>query len=257
MIFKLLSAAILLFSVELLADVTLKVEAGIYLPTIEGSITNTVSKSTFENDFGYGESSASYLGAALILDYDYVPNFEFGYFNMQDNKNAALTQNVTVADGNFSSDVSTVIDYQVFNFLIYQDFKIKGPTQRLLGRDMYFGDLEFDIGLNSKVYMWNYEVQDMTDLTKSSSWINVQAFIPLPYLGVKYYFYDLVLYSNVSALAFSSDKSTSYQIGADYNVVAGLYLSAAYMHDEFKAVELADTVEFSTSGYKFGFKYSF
>ena len=257
MLFKLFSTIVFIFSIELFAEVTLKVEAGIYLPTIEGSVTNTVSTSTFEGDFGYSESSATYLGAALLLDYDYVPNLEFGYFNMQDNKNATLTRNVEVADGNFSSNVSTVIDYQVFNFLLYQDFKIKGEQWDVFGQDMYFGDLEFDVGLNSKVYMWGYEVQDMTDLTKSSSWINVQAFIPLPYIGLKYYFYDLTLYSNVSALAFSSNKSTSYQIGADYNVVAGLDLSVAYMYDEFNAVERADTVEFSTSGYKFGFKYSF
>ncbi|MEA1983976.1 MAG: hypothetical protein U9N39_10565, partial [Campylobacterota bacterium] len=59
------------------------------------------------------------------------------------------------------------------------------------------------------------------------------------------------------ALSFIEAKSTNYQLGASYRVVGGLSLSAAYLHEEFEAVEKSDTVSFSTSGYKLSFMYAF
>jgi len=117
--------------------------------------------------------------------------------------------------------------------------------------------LEFDIGLDTKLLKWNYEVQDLTNTALSPSWIHVSEFIPLPYIGMKYYLYNFIMYADTSALAFSSAKSTSYQVGLDYRVVGGLYLSAAYIYEQFKVTEQQDIVDFKTAGYKFSFKYAF
>ena len=234
-----------------------KIEAGIYLPSSSGTISNIVGESNFKDDFGYYNTEATYLALNLLLDYDYVPNLNINYFNMQDNQSATLTKTLKVADGTFSSNVATVIDYQVFSVIIYQDLKLKGKMTSWFGKSFYSGDMEFDIGLNTKLIKWNYEVQDLSDTTKSPSWIHVSEFIPLPYIGMKYYLYNLIMYADASALAFSSAKSTSYQVGLDYRVVGGLYLSAAYMYEQFKVLEQQDTVDFKTAGYKFSFKYAF
>jgi hypothetical protein len=127
----------------------------------------------------------------------------------------------------------------------------------IFGKSFYTGDLEFNIGLNTKLFQWEYQIQDLTNLSQSPSWITVNELIPLPYLGVKYHWYDFKLYADVSTLAFSSAKSTSYQFGIDYRVVSGLYLSAGYMSEEFEVVEQLDKVDFQTDGYKFSFKYTF
>ena len=239
------------------SSIDTKFEAGIYLPSSSGTISNIVGESNFESDFGYSNTRASYLALDITLDYDYMPNINMNYFNMQDNKSATLTKTVKVADGTFNSNVATVIDYQVFSLILYQDLKLKGNMTSWFGKSFYSGDLEFDVGLNTKLLKWNYEVQDLTDTTKSPSWIHVNEFIPLPYIGMKYYLYNWIFYADTSALAFSSAKSTSYQIGLDYRVVGGLYLSGAYMYEQFKVVEKQDTVDYKTVGYKVSFKYAF
>lgn len=232
-------------------------EAGIYLPHSSGTISNIVGTSNFHNDFGYSNTEATYLALDFTLDYDYVPNLNINYFNMQDNSHAELNTTVKVADGLFSSKVDTLIDYQVFNAILYQDLKIKGKILSFFDKPFYSGDIEFDIGVNTKLIKWNFQVQDLTDITKSPSWIHVNEFIPLPYIGMRYYLYHLIIYANGSALAFSRAKSTSYQVGADYNVVRGLYLSTGYMYEHSKVTEKEDTVDFKIAGYKFGFKYTF
>jgi predicted porin len=128
---------------------------------------------------------------------------------------------------------------------------------KLFGKAIFTGDLEFDLGLNTKLFQWEYQVQDLTQLDKAPSWIKVSEFIPLPYIGIKYHWYNLKLYADVSSLAFSDAQSTSYQFGMAYRVVAGLYLSLNYMSEEFKVVEDQDTIDFQTDGYKFSFKYAF
>jgi hypothetical protein len=240
-----------------LSKVDTKLEIGIYFPSSTGTISNLTSTATFDNDFGYSQSEATYIAAEIKLHYAYLPNISLGYFNMQDNSNATLTRTIRVADSDFDGSVATQIDYQVFNLLLYKEFKIKGEMGSLFGKSIYSGDLEFDVGLNSKLFQWKYQVQDLSDVTRAPSWIEVNEFIPLPYFGIKYHWYDFKLYADISALAFSSAKSTSYQYGISYRVVSGLYLSAAYVSEEFEVVEDQDTIEFQTDGYKFSFMYAF
>ena len=262
MIFRVLLS--LFFSISLYAasdslpsKVNTTLEVGIYLPSISATISNISGDVDFKEDFDYSRAEASYLSADIQLAYDYVPNIAFGYFNMQDNATTTLSREVRIADADFNSSISSQIDYQVFNLILYKDFKIKGQMKSLFGKSIYSGDFEFDIGFNTKLFMWKYQVQDLTKLTVSPSWIEVNELILLPYFGFRYYWYNFRLYSSFSALAFSSAKSTSYQYGVAYRVVDGLYLSVSYLSEEFKAVESRDTIDFQTDGYKFSVKYAF
>jgi hypothetical protein len=239
------------------SKVNTTLEVGIFLPTINGSITNIEGPSDFQNDLAFSTSKATYISADFQLHQDYIPNIYFGYFNMQANASASLTKTIRVATVDFNSSVFSQIDYQVFNALLYKDFKLSGKMMSLFGKAYYSGDLEFDIGLNTKLFMWKYQIQDLSKSTQAPSWIEVNELIPLPYFGVKYHLYNLKVYTDISTLAFSNAKSTSYQYGLSYRVVDGLYLSAAYFSEEFEVVENLDIVEFQTDGYKFSFKYAF
>ena len=259
MIFRSLLVLMLLFYSELFAEskTEIKIEAGIFMPNIDGSIENVHGSSDFQNDYVYSDATASYFAADLKLPYKYAPNVMVKYFYMQENANSTLDKNVTVADGFFNSKVSTVTDFAVLNTILYKDFKQKGKIISLLGRKVYSGDFEFDVGLNVKVLMWNFEIIDQINLSKSPSWIHVQEFIPLPYIGFKYHLYRFSLFADASALSFVEAKAFDYQVGASFRVVSRLSLSGSYVYEKFKAVEKLDTVNFTTSGYKFSFIYTF
>lgn len=239
------------------STVDTKIEASMYLPLSSGSISNSHGSSDFYDDFGYTDLKASHFSIEFLLNDKYVPNISISYFRMDDNKDVNLTKSVVVADGTFDALVSTDIKYSILDVAIYQDFKKKGRFFKFIGKQYYSGDIEFDAGLNAKMIYWKFNVKNKSNLSQTISWIKVDEFIPLPYIGVKYYLYDFSAYANISALAFSRAKSTSYQIGVDYRVINTLYLSAGYLYEQFKAVEKLDTVEFETTGYKFGFKYIF
>lgn len=234
-----------------------KIELGIYLPSINGVIDNHTSSADLASDFDYNEGRASYFAIDIAIDYPYVPNISIDYFYMMENSDAQLGKTVVVADGTFSSKVSSVVNFNVFNIVLYQDFKQKGSLFSFFGKQYYTGDFEFDVGMNGKYILWNYEVQDRTNLNTSSSWVNVSQFIPLPYIGFKYFLYNFSFYSDVSALSFVEAKSMNYQVGISYKVIEGLSLSTAYLYEEFEAVEKEDTINFSTAGYKVSFMYEF
>lgn len=234
-----------------------KIEAGLYLPKLSGTVENIKGISDFSDDFDYSNSQASYFSLDLNHDYSYVPNLYLSYFNMQESQSATLTKTVKIADKDFNSSVLTTIDYQLFDATIYQDLHLKGEVFTLFGSKYFSGDLEFDVGLSTKLFRWKYQVQDLDKPSRDPAWIHVNEFIPLPYIGMKYYLYNLIVYTNLNALAFSRAKSNSYQVGIDYRVVSGLYLSASYMYEQFQVVEKQDAVEFKTTGYKFSFKYAF
>lgn len=236
-------------------DTTL--EVGIFSPTVSGTISNIQGPADFQNDLAYSDAQATYLSADIQIHYDYAPNISFGYFNMQDSATATLTKTIRVATVDFNSSVFSQIDYQVFNALIYKDFMIKGEMSSFFGKPFYSGDLEFDVGLNTKLFMWKYQIEDLSAPTQVPSWIEVNELIPLPYFGIRYHLYDLKIYADISTLAFSSAKSTSFQYGISYRVVDGLSLSAGYLSEEFEAVEYKDSVVFQTDGYKFSVKYAF
>ena len=239
------------------SKVDINIEVGMYLPTSGGIVSNAESKADFENDFGYTDLRASHFSLIFLLDYDYTPNIDISYFNMKDNVDNVIDRTVRIADGDFNSSVSTTLDYNVLNILFYQDFKQKGKYLPIFGKMYYSGDFEFDVGINARIIDWKFNIQDAVDRTKSPSWITVNENIPLPYLGFKYYLYDLTVHADISALAISKAKSTSYNVSFDYVVIDTLYLSVGYLYEQFKAVEKLDTVEFETSGYKFAFKYAF
>ncbi len=234
-----------------------KIEAGMYMPLAGGTISNSSGSSDFRDDYGYENLRASYFSLLFLLDYDYVPNIEINYFILKDKQDIDLNKSVVVADGSFNSSVSTTLNYSVINLLLYQDFKQRGNYFYIFNSAYYIGDIEFDLGINIKQIDWKFKIRDMSDLTKTSSWISVKEFIPLPYIGVKYYLYNLTLYAGVSSLALTKAKATSYQATIEYRVIENLYLSAGYLYEQFRAVEELDSVEFKTSGYKVSFKYLF
>ena len=233
-----------------------KIEAGMYLPASGGKILNTESSSDFETDFGYMDLQASYFSLIFLVDYDYAPNINVSYFNMKDSQDSNLDRTIKVADGGFNSFIYTTLDYNVLSVILYQDFMKKGKYLSFFGKKYYSGDFEFDLGVNTRIINWKFNIQDAL-LRGRPSWITVDEYVPLPYLGFKYYLYDLIVNTEISALAISKVKSRSYKIDFDYHVLKNVYLSAGYLYEQFKAVEKLDTVEFETTGYKFGFKYIF
>lgn len=228
-----------------------RIEAGILLLDTGGDISNTTSISSFRDDLGYMKLKSSYLGVEILVNYDYMPNLHIDYFNLSDNKDEKLTKTIKIADGTFetNSSVSTDMKYEVYNAILYQDFKIKGKVFSIFSKNYYTGDIEFDAGINTKKIHWKFNIQD--------SWIRVDKLIFLPYLGFKYYLYNLIVYGEVSALAFNRAESTAYQAGIEYNVVDRLYLVGGYFYEDFEVLEKKDTVNFNSSGYKLSFKYSF
>lgn len=239
------------------SKVDTKLEVGVFLPKLAGSIENFYGSSDFTQDYIYNDATASYFALDVALDYSYVPNIAANYFYMKENSNTTLDKSVVVADGTFNSKVGTVTDFSVLNTIFYTEFKKKGRTLSFLRWKPYSGDFAFDVGLNAKYLMWNFEITDQTDASKPPSWIHVREFIPLPYLGFKYYLYGLTVYSDVSALSVVKAKAFNYQVGVSYRVIGGLSLSGGYLREEFKAVEKKDTVRFRTAGYKFSFMYAF
>ncbi len=236
------------------AKIIMKIEAGLYLPDASGSISNPFGSSSFQDDYGYSDLKASYFSLETTFDYDYVPNLYLSYFNMKDNKDAYLNRAVEVGENNFNSSVTTDINYNVLSAVLYQDFKVKGEYFMLFSKPQYSGDIEFDIGMNVKLIDWTFNIKKDNF---SDGWIKVNQFVALPYLGFKYYFYDLIVYGNISTLALNKVESSAYQIGVDYMIVEDLYLSVSYIDEHFEIVEDRDTVDFDTSGYKLSFKYRF
>lgn len=234
-----------------------KLEVGLYQPIVAGNIINLIAPSSFKEDFSYHEAKASFFTLYFENKYDYIPNIDISYFNMQETKSATLQKTVKIANGTFSSPVSTYINYQVFSLLLHQDFMLKGKRVRFFGKRFYSGDVKFAIGLNTQLFQWRFDVKNLTDLTQASSWISVNEFIPMPYMAVEHFWYDYTFKLSVASLAFSRAKSSIYSASVDYLLVDGLYISGGYLYEQFKVVEGEDTVDFSTSGLKVSFKYKF
>ena len=234
-------------------------EIGMHLSNFEGSIDNAFSSANFRDDFKYTDTYSTYLAIGFKPQYKYAPNIMISYFNEVQNENATLTKQIRVADGVFdtNSTVSTKITYQVLNVTLYKEFRQRGKYVRMFNSNIYTGDFELDVGLNLKTIKWDFNIFDAKADNASQHWINVDSVIPLPYIGFKYYLYRLRLFANISALSLSEAKATNFEFGVDFRVIDRLFLSATYLYEDFKAVEIVDTVEFRTVGNKFGFKYYF
>lgn len=238
----------------------IKIEAGLYIPTLVGDISNTSTDTDINSDLGFNKATASYFSIEFKHTYDYVPNIYVSYFNMKINADATLLKDAVIADYTFDTgkDVSSTIQYDSLNAIIYQDFKLKGKTTKsIFGQRVYLGDIEFDIGLNIKSLNYLHSTQDKSDLSIPLTWIRVSEFIPLPYFGFKYYRYNVIIYGDISALSFYDAKSTTGHLSLDYRLVEGVYLTAGYLYDSLDVVEDGDTVSFETSGVRLGFRYKF
>ena len=229
-----------------------KIEASLYLPNPSGTIENGVSISDIQDDFKFETAKASYFSIETTFDYDYVPNIYISYFNLNDSTNSELNSSKRVGPVDFNSTVNTEIRYQILSGVLYQDFKNKLEFN-LFGTPFYLGDLELDIGLNIEYLKWDFNIKDASQ----SRWINVNELVGRPYFGLKYYFYYLSLYANISALSINSTDSTSAQAGIDYNFDDGVSIGVGYMYENFNVVEKTDTIDYTTSGLKAGFKYTF
>ena len=238
------------------SNVDVKFEAGLFLPDISGDIANTTSTAKFDDDLGFSKATASYFSLGVRLDYDYVPNFYVSYFNMRDKADSTLSNAVTIASASYTGDITSDIAYDTINMIAYQDFVIKGSTKSLFGYRVFTGDIEFDIGLNVKNLNWRYDIATRPTISQES-FIQIKEFIFLPYFGFKYYWYNVIVLGDISALSFNEAKATSIQLAVDYRLVDGLYLSAGYLYERVKAVDKSDTITFDTQGYKFSFKYKF
>jgi len=259
MLLRLLLLFILIapLSIQAKSNIDIKTEVGIFLPELKGTIKNTKGSSDFQEDYKYSTSQASSFSLDINFHKTYIPNFYISYLNLSTNMDSTLNKSVTVADADFNSSVSTYIDYSIINAIAYKDFVKKGSVKKIFGYNFYTGDLELDLGLNMKLINWSFKIQDKVDLTKQPSWIDAGLLVPTPYIGMKYYFYNIILYSNMSALSFGDAKLFSYHTGIDYRIIKTIYFSSSYYYESFEAIEKNDTIKFITAGYKFSFIYKF
>lgn len=237
------------------------VELGMHLSNFEGTISNIHSTTDLIKDLKYIDTQSSYIALALETDYDYIPNLKINYFSDTQNTNAEHNKTLYIADGVFDTNnsLASKIHYSVLNMLIYHSFKQKGGSVDFLHWSFYPGDIEYYFGLNLKIIQWRIDLVHPT--AKTEHWINVKKNIPLPYFGLQYFYHNLRVYANVSALSFSDAKSVNYEYGLAYQVYNNLYIQGSYLYEDFQVTESAgghiDTVKFRTLGNKLSVKYIF
>lgn len=233
------------------------VEAGIFMNDFGGDIQNaTPSTTDFQNELNYKDTDSSFFALTLSNDYNYIPDLDISYMGVEQNKNAILDNKKVITLGaDYNGTIRSTIEYSVLNVVLKSTFKHKGSMTKVLFWDMYSGDLVYNLGVNAKLISYRFDIEQ-SDATLPS-FISVDSFIPLPYAGVRYYWYDLSVYGHISALSFLDAKAMSYEYGVDYQLFKGFYLSASYMYEEFEATEKQDTVKFESYGNKFGVKYKF
>lgn len=236
--------------------VEVKLEAGLFSPTLLGTLSNPSSSVEFKDDFGYRDNKASYFALGLHFDYKYVPNIEINYFSIKEHKEVTFDRNITAVREVYTDDVSTKIDYRMVNVLIHEEFKAKGGRFRIFRRYFYPGDTEFDLGLNLKKIDFLFQIKQ-TNETTDYRFDKVDALIVLPYLGFKHYYYRFIFFANISALSLNEAQATNYQYGIDFRALGDVYLSVSYLYEDFKATEKQDLIQFKTYGSKFSFKYAF
>ena len=234
-----------------------KIEAGMFIGNFSGSHSTSANDYTyFKDDLGYSNTLASYFALDVRLNYDYVPNFGVSYSNVRETRNANLDDTITIVGFPFSGPITSKIEYEVINYLVYYEVKQKGKWIPFLWWHIYPGDIEYSVGINIEAIDWNFQIIDR-DSSDTFKFVNIVSAFPMPFLGMKYYYYKLTVYANASAIAFNEVKSTNYEAGVDYQVVKDVYLSASYMYDDFQTMEQSDTIRFKTAGSKFSFKYKF
>lgn len=235
---------------------SLKIGANVQTLAIDGAISNRVESADIRDDFGYDRTTSSNFSAELMNKRLYIPNVKLNYYNIQDNVDTTLSKSIQIAGQSYSSSISSSFRSQVLSAVLYKDLKVKGRYFKFFKKHIYTGDIHFDVGVDFKEVDWQVNVSSATD-SSVSSWIKVHEAIILPYFSTKYYFYNLTLYANVSALSLDRAQSYSYRYGAEYLVADKIYLTFGNTYEHFRVVEKLDTIEFTTSGYTAGFKYLF
>ena len=255
---------LLLFCSQLSAfDWSLSTEASLFLADFDGSIKNYKSdvnyraESNGTSGLNYNKSALSYFESELRTTKWYIPTVSISYMSIVETQNSDLNETHLISV-DFNSSVTTKTSYEVINFKMFKSFFKKGDRFKVGGKKFYPGDLELDLGFNVKRMVYRFELVDKS-LGDSAqlNYIDVKQFIALPYVGVRYYFYNLILYANVSALGLSRVQASNYIYGAEYRVYKKIYMGIAYMDESFKAVEKEDTVTFSSTGTKLSVKYIF
>lgn len=233
------------------------VEAGLFMNDFEGDIENATPSTTyFRDELNYKDTDSSFFALKITNDFAYVPDLDISYMNVKQNKNAILEDKKVVTLGaDYNGSVRSTIDYSVLNVVVKGTLKSKGSMKKFLRWDIYSGDMEYSLGLNAKMIRYRFDIEN--DDGTLPSFISVDSLIPLPYAGIKYYWYDFAVYGHVSALSFSEAKAMNYEYGIDYRLFKGFYASASFMHEEFEATERQDTVTFETEGTKLSVKYVF
>ncbi|PHS58795.1 MAG: hypothetical protein COB17_02285 [Sulfurimonas sp.] len=255
---KLLSFLLLLVFINVnlsaLDDVDLEFEVGVMNASFSGDISNTINTLSFDSDLGIKDSTASFFGVKARFRNKWFPVININYMNFSESKNSVLSGQ-KIGDTFFSELVESNIKYTVLNSMLYYEFKAKGKRKRMFGKVRYTGDLEIDLGVNFKNIDFFYDVSGT--VTKDTEYIKIQSSLLLPYVAMRYYIYNLSLFTNISTLSFSDIKSTSYSFGADYQMIMNFYLGLTYFYEDFEKKILNDTIRFQSSGLMFSVKYNF
>jgi hypothetical protein len=245
----------ILFSTSLFA-LDAELEVSLFTPDLQGDIINTQTTSDFNKDLKFDNGgNISYFALDIKHEVRYLPNLKISYFNMKESAATDLNRTIYIAKEDFNGSIVSQIDYNVANAVLYKTLFLKGKEFSFLFWKPYSGDISFDLGVDIKWLSWKYEINDV--ITSKTSWIHVNEFIPLAYFGVHYYLYNFSLHANSSFLGVSDAEALSYEMSGAYMVYEDLYLTAGYMYEYFTVLEKEDKVSFSSSGYKFGFKYVF
>jgi len=235
-----------------------KVGFSLYNSDYKGTLSNpeTAKAIDFKNDFKYADTTSSFFSLEMQFDFPYIPNIYISYFNMNQTDDVDFNRSITFNDTLFNK-VRASIDYKVLNTILFQEFKAKGRRIPFFNRSFYSGDIEFDIGANIKIIDYLIQMKDLNNPASAYRFDRVESTLILPYAGLKYYRYDLVLFANISSLSFAKSKATSYQFGVEYQVINNIYLGYGYMYEDFKATEKRDDINFKTAGNKFSIKFAF
>ena len=256
---------LLLFSLQLSAfEWSLSAQAALFVADFDGSIKNYKSDINYRSDsnttdgLGYSRVNLSYFESELITSKWYIPTLSISYMNIVESQNSDFNRTSHMIGVDFNGSVTSKTSYQVMNFKVYKAFLKKGDSFKIGKRKIYPGDIELDLGFTIKNMIYALKVTDKEKPKDTPiNYIDVKQFVALPYLGLRYYYYNLILHADISTLGVGRVQASNYSYGAEYRVYKKIYLGVAYLNESFKAVEKEDTVTFSTSGTKFSMKYLF
>ena len=232
--------------------------AELYMPKPSGTFSNVASGETTFGELGFSKSTyASIFHFDIQNDYDYIPNIKLSYFNFIDTQHADLNKTIQVAREDFTGQLQSQIDYSVTSFLLYKGILLQGSYVSIFSFTFYTGDLEFQLGIDTKLLQWKYSIFDRGDLSRSPAWVQAQAVVPQVYFSANYYFYNLVLEAQTSNLAISDSKIIEYSLDAKYLFGDALYLKVGYLYSNIQVVHNNDEIDYKATGMKVGFEYLF